>query len=236
MWNLLQQSNLVGIVPIISRCVCLMHKSSEKSFSFWSFFVASCLFVRKTNVCHQNKIADPAPQEGKVSSQIQRKHKTRLNYCRHCGQCVVLIIDSSQNEVWLWGCQPFFSQSACRCGMVSSIFFPHCRGNIARIGSFDGNVSNQKSCMEALSICMAILFILFSRQHFDGIIDRCENFPMVALIYGRDCPECSHSRPFIRNNVLHFFSQTGMFILRWWCWFFWWCPKFSDLMISYQES
>ena len=93
-------------------------------------------------------------------------------------------------------------------------FSLHCRGNFARIGSFYGNVSNQKSCMEALLICMAILFILFSRQHFDGIIDRCENFPMVALIYGRDCPECSHSRPFIRNNVLHFFSQTGMFILR----------------------
>ena len=55
-----------------------MHKSSEKSFSLWSFFVASCLFVRKTNVCHQNKIAALLHRKEKFHTntmEIQNKYK-----------------------------------------------------------------------------------------------------------------------------------------------------------------
>ena len=50
-------------------------------------------------------------------------------------------------------------------------------------------------CVLRSSTCTrAILFILFlPHWYFDGIIDRCENFPMAALIYGRDCRECSPS-------------------------------------------
>ena len=79
---------------------------------------------------------------------------------------------------------------------------------------FGDNVSIQNSCMEALTHMYGgkIVHSLF-RQHFDRIIDRCENFPMAALIYGRDCPECSHSSRLSKIMSCTFCLNTRMFIL-----------------------
>ena len=49
-----------------------------KSFSSRSFFVRCprpCLFVRKTNVCHQNKIAALLHRKEKFSQEIEWKYK-----------------------------------------------------------------------------------------------------------------------------------------------------------------
>ena len=137
-----------------------------KSFSSRSFFVRCprpCLFVRKTNVCHQNKIAALLHRKEKFhrnTMEIQNKYLQKWKY-------------------WTW---------------------------------------KKSMCVLRSSTCTrAILFILFlPHWYFDGIIDRCENFPMAALIYGRDCRECSPS-PHLSKVTSCTFPFSIIFTW-FWCW------------------